>query len=66
MKAVCSNNPEHDRFITVAHVTQDWVVDENGNFLEVAEECLEVTHGPDKYNSWICDICGAEATISDN
>ena len=38
MKAVCPNNPNHNRFITVAHITQDWKVDENGNFIEVVEE----------------------------
>lgn len=63
MKAVCPKNPNHKRFITVAHITQDWKVDEEGHFIEVAEDCLEVTHGPDEDNSWSCDICGAEAIV---
>jgi predicted RNA-binding Zn-ribbon protein involved in translation (DUF1610 family) len=50
------------RFITVAHVAQDWVVDEYGNF----EECLETSETvapPDDGNIWTCYDCGAEAVI---
>lgn len=65
MKAVCPNNPEHNKFITVAHITQYWKVDSEGYFIEFAENCLEVTHGPDEGNSWTCDICGAEAIVTD-
>lgn len=50
-------------FYTVAHVMQEWVVDENGNFVEVADECMEVTHGPDDGNFWSCTECGAYAII---
>ena len=31
MKVTCPKNPAHNRFITVAHVTEDWVVDEYGD-----------------------------------
>ena len=34
-KAVCPNNSEHKTFVTVAHVTEDWVVTELGEFVEV-------------------------------
>lgn len=53
-----------NRFITVAHVAQDWVVDEYGNY----EECLETTEtvaDPDDDNSWTCYYCGAEAIVAD-
>lgn len=63
MKAICPNNIEHKQFVTTAHVCQDWVVDENGNFLEEENGCVEVTHGPDVDNIWTCKICGAEAVI---
>lgn len=66
MKAVCPNNHEHKEFITVAHIAQDWVVDENGNFLEVAEECTETVASPNRENTWVCKICGAEATVAEN
>jgi len=65
MKATCPNNVEHKKFNTVAHVTEFWVVDEEGNFLEVAEDVGEVTHGPDPGNIWICEECGAEAKVRD-
>jgi len=63
MKAICPNNIEHKQFVTTAHVCQDWVVDENGDFLEEENSCVEVTHGPDADNIWTCKICGAEAVI---
>lgn len=41
MKATCPNNPDHKSFVTVAHVTQDWIADEFIRELET----LETTHG---------------------
>lgn len=63
MRATCPNNPEHKRFITVAHISQDWVVDEDGDFLEVHEECLETVASPDPGNTWTCKECGTEAKV---
>ncbi|MFF2532341.1 hypothetical protein ACFVS2_25865 [Brevibacillus sp. NPDC058079] len=63
MKAVCPNNPEHKEFITSAHVVQDWIVDESGNYLSVAED-VQTTHGPHKENTWNCRICLAEAIVT--
>lgn len=65
MRVICPNNKEHKKFVTVAHVMQDWVVDENGYFLECIDECSQVVHGPDKDNCWNCEICGADAIIVD-
>lgn len=64
MRAVCPNDKNHDKFVTVAHVTQDWVVTPEGEFLEELAT-VETTHGPDKDNTWSCYICGAEAIITD-
>lgn len=63
MKVKCPENPEHKQFVTTAHVMQDWFVDENGNFVAVATECVEVTHRPDPDNVWTCLVCGAEAIV---
>lgn len=65
MKARCPKNENHKEFITVTHISQDWKVDEEGNFLEVVEDCCEVVHGPDSGNIWTCDICGADAIVED-
>lgn len=46
------------RFVVTAHVTEDWIVDENGEFLEVKEGCVEVTHHPDDDDVWECEKCG--------
>lgn len=48
----------HDAFYVTAHVTQEWMVDCNGYFLEVVNECDEVTHFPKDYDLWECTKCG--------
>lgn len=64
LKAVCKNNREHKKFHTVAHVTETWLVTENGDFLD--HYCDgEVTHGPDKDNIWTCVECGEEAIVEE-
>ena len=45
-------------FLVTAHVTQDWKVDTYGNYLETAEECVQVTHAPDDTDLWECVRCG--------
>ena len=49
-------------FCVTAHVTQDWVVDENGDFIKCINECLEVTHFPDDSDIWDCNNCGYSAS----
>lgn len=48
-------------FCATAHVTQDWIVDENGAFIKSINDCLEVTHFPDDNNLWNCHNCGYSA-----
>lgn len=50
-------------FTTVAHISQDWKVDESGNFIAVQESYLETVAHPDDDNIWTCVNCGAEAEI---
>ena len=64
MKAICPTNPKHQTFVTTAHVMQEWEVDSDGSFLEVASGCLEVTHQPDPGNIWSCTECHAEAIVT--
>lgn len=47
-------------FITTAHVTQTWLVDEDGDFIEAKSDCDEVTHAPDAEDLFTCSKCGAE------
>ena len=63
-RARCPKDPNHKRFVTVVHMTEDWVVDENGDFLEVANSDGEVVHGPDPGHTWTCQECGADADVT--
>lgn len=60
--ATCPNDPQHKRFITVAHVAEDWIVDEHGDFVEVLAS-TETVARPDPDNTWTCAICGADAKV---
>jgi len=62
MLAECPHNPEHRSFITVAHVSEDWKVDERGNWIETLET-LETVAKPDPGNEWVCFTCGAVAIV---
>jgi len=64
MKAVCPNNPDHDKFRTVVHELHEWTVDAAGNYLESGNECLETVHGPDAGNTWTCAYCHARAVVT--
>lgn len=59
---VCPNGCDAG-FSTTAHVMQLWKVDAQGNFQEVFENCLQVTHIPDYENVWECAKCGAEGKV---
>ena len=63
MKAVCPKDSTHNRFVTVAHVTQDWVVDAAGNFIDSIGGANDVIQGPTVGNIWTCNTCGMEAKV---
>lgn len=64
MLARCPKNPDHKRFVTTAHVMQDWMVDEKGEYLEEVIRCVEVTHDPHPDNLWTCYECGETAVVT--
>lgn len=49
------------RFGVTAHVTQDWLVDADGQFMKQLDSCVEVTHRPDDDDVWDCYECGYSA-----
>ena len=49
------------RFIVSAHVVQEWIVDENGMFESVLNDCICVTHDPRDDDLWQCYDCGFDA-----
>lgn len=48
-----------------AHVVQGWLVDGDGDFTAVTEDCVEVTHRPDNDDIWVCSKCGYDAAGSE-
>lgn len=61
MKIICPNNRNHSEFSVTAHVTQEWKVNENGEFIESLKECVEVTDEPNARDFiFSCIECGAE------
>lgn len=52
----CGSNTFH----ATAHVTQTWLVDEDGEFIKAETNCDEVTHSPDAEDLFECSKCGAE------
>lgn len=48
-------------FEVTAHVTQEWRVDSEGDFIACVEECVEVTHTPNDEDIWTCAQCGYDA-----
>jgi len=62
MKATCTKNRRHKKFHTSAHVMEEWLVDQEGNWIETVET-LQTDHGPDADNTWTCAICGADAKV---
>jgi hypothetical protein len=63
MNITCPKNKDHTRFSVTAHVVQEWIVDKDGDFVEVLKDCLEVTHRPDKEDRFVCTACGTEAIV---
>lgn len=45
-------------FCATAHVTQDWELDDSGTFVRCLNDCIEVTHEPDREDVWDCETCG--------
>ena len=69
LKATCPNDPTHEYFVTVAYVSEDWIVDSAGNFQDVEhrypwEGERQVLHRPDPGNIWTCRECGAAAKVT--
>lgn len=47
-----------ETFHVNAHVVQGWLVNGDGDFVSVSEECVEVSHEPDNEDIWTCIGCG--------
>ena len=65
MKAKCPKNLNHEEFITTVYVSEEWVVDENGEYLRICEDQRDsqVLHKPNPNNFWYCAMCGEIAEV---
>lgn len=55
----------NDTFRVTAHVTQDWEVDSEGDFIDCLNDAVEITHQPDDDDIWECSGCGYSADGSE-
>lgn len=53
------------KFNATAHVTQDWEIDEKGDFQKSLNDCIEVTHSPNEDDIIDCVKCGHSGTAAD-
>ena len=61
-KLACPKDPKHKLFTASVHRTEDWIVDEHGEYVNVIQNlACEITTGPD-YDTSVCFVCGADAT----
>lgn len=47
-----------NKFYTMAHVSEEWLVDENGKYIETTVPHIEVIRKPDNNDTWVCMKCG--------
>lgn len=45
------------KFLVCSHVVQMWVVDAEGEFLDVEDDCVCVSHFPTDDDIWQCESC---------
>ena len=48
-------------FRITVHVTQDWLVDSDGDYLETLEPFVETVYEPNDDDIWECNKCGYDA-----
>lgn len=63
MKITCPKNKDHKTFNVTAHVSEVWIVDENGDYLDRTDGASHVVHEPDVDDLYTCDECTAEAKV---
>ena len=63
MLVKCPNNPDHKRFVATAHMLEEWITDEHGNWLETVET-LDVVSKPTPEDLWLCETCNEQAEVT--
>lgn len=63
-KVTCPKSTRHKHFSVTAHITQEWQVNKNGEYVKVLQDCAEITHRPDRNDLFICMTCGTTCTVT--
>jgi hypothetical protein len=64
MKITCPKDATHDKFYVTAHVAEEWVVNDKGDW-----ECTvesgggDIVHRPDSQDLYTCRDCATEAKV---
>lgn len=48
---------QNKHFLVVAEVRQEWMVDENGELVEIFDPLTEILKRPSNNDTWICTKC---------
>ena len=60
-RLVCPKDPKHKKFVGTAHLAEDWILDEHGDWLDSLEP-PQVMNYPDW--DWIhCADCDTQAKV---
>jgi len=65
MKVTCPKNKKHKKFYVTAHVTEDWFVDNKGNWERTVPGGETIVHAPDSQDLYTCAECGEAAEVRD-
>lgn len=64
MKLKCPKDCKKKQFCCAAVVTQIWLCDNTGEFIDIAEDLTDVVSAPNKFDAWYCADCGSDAVVS--
>ena len=59
-KFTCPENTEHKRFYVTAWVSEEWLVDEDGDWIKTTPGGGETMREPQSHDYRICATCEAE------
>lgn len=64
MTIACPNDASHLEFRVSVRVTEEWLVDERGEFVRMFSEEREAIKRPDPDSDYQCIACGAWAEVA--
>jgi hypothetical protein len=64
-KAKCPTDLSHNTFVAKANVNMDWMVDEDGSYLDECCTLRDVVRYPSMDDEWTCRTCNAYAVFEE-